>query len=53
MRSRCSRATSPSTVIGPEIAEALVSTALGLAVAIIAAMAFNYFTLASSRYVST
>ena len=30
--------------IGPKISEALVSTALGLGVAIIAAMAFNYFT---------
>ena len=31
-------------VIGPGIAEALVSTAFGLMVAIPAAMAFNYFT---------
>jgi biopolymer transport protein ExbB/TolQ len=30
--------------IGPKISEALVSTALGLAVAIIAAMSFNFFT---------
>jgi biopolymer transport protein ExbB/TolQ len=30
--------------IGPKISEALVSTALGLGVAIIAAMAFNFFT---------
>jgi biopolymer transport protein ExbB/TolQ len=32
------------TEIGPKISEALVSTALGLAVAIIAAMSFNYYT---------
>jgi len=30
--------------IGPKISEALVSTALGLGVAIIAAMSFNYYT---------
>jgi biopolymer transport protein ExbB len=30
--------------IGPKISEALVSTALGLAVAIVAAMSFNFFT---------
>ena len=30
--------------VGPAIAEALISTALGLGVAIIAAMAFNYYT---------
>ncbi|HEX4492622.1 MAG TPA: MotA/TolQ/ExbB proton channel family protein [Acidimicrobiia bacterium] len=30
--------------IGPKISEALVSTALGLAIAIIAAMSFNFFT---------
>jgi biopolymer transport protein ExbB/TolQ len=30
--------------VGPAIAEALISTALGLAIAIIAAMAFNYYT---------
>jgi biopolymer transport protein ExbB/TolQ len=32
------------SVIGPAIAEALIATAVGLAVAIIAAMAFNFFT---------
>jgi biopolymer transport protein ExbB/TolQ len=31
-------------VIGPSIAEALIETALGLAIAIPAAMFFNYFT---------
>jgi biopolymer transport protein ExbB len=31
-------------VVGPGIAEALVSTAFGLLVAIPAAMAYNYFT---------
>jgi biopolymer transport protein ExbB/TolQ len=31
-------------VVGPSIAEALYSTAVGLGVAIPAAMAFNYFT---------
>jgi biopolymer transport protein ExbB/TolQ len=30
--------------IGPKISEALVSTALGLGVAIIGAMSFNFFT---------
>jgi biopolymer transport protein ExbB/TolQ len=39
------------TQIGPKISEALVSTALGLAVAIIAAMAFNYFTSRVESYV--
>jgi biopolymer transport protein ExbB/TolQ len=37
--------------IGPKISEALVSTALGLGVAIIAAMAFNYFTSRVEAYV--
>lgn len=37
--------------IGPKISEALVSTALGLAVAIMAAMAFNYFTSRVEQYV--
>ena len=37
--------------IGPKISEALVSTALGLAVAIIAAMAFNFFTSRVESYV--
>jgi len=37
--------------IGPKISEALVSTALGLGVAIIAAMAFNYFTSRVEQYV--
>lgn len=37
--------------IGPKISEALVSTALGLAIAIIAAMAFNYFTARVEQYV--
>lgn len=37
--------------IGPKISEALVSTALGLAVAIIAAMAFNFFTSRVELYV--
>jgi biopolymer transport protein ExbB/TolQ len=39
------------TGIGPKISEALVSTALGLGVAIIAAMAFNYFTSRVEQYV--
>ncbi len=39
------------TEIGPKISEALVSTALGLGVAIIAAMAFNYFTSRVEQYV--
>jgi biopolymer transport protein ExbB len=37
--------------IGPKISEALVSTALGLGVAIIAAMAFNYFTSRVEHFV--
>jgi biopolymer transport protein ExbB/TolQ len=37
--------------IGPKISEALVSTALGLAVAIIAAMSFNFFTSRVEQYV--
>jgi biopolymer transport protein ExbB/TolQ len=37
--------------IGPKISEALVSTALGLGVAIIAAMAFNFFTARVEQYV--
>lgn len=37
--------------IGPKISEALVSTALGLGVAIIGAMAFNYFTSRVENYV--
>ena len=37
--------------IGPKISEALVSTALGLGVAIIAAMSFNYFTSRVEQYV--
>jgi len=39
------------TDIGPKISEALVSTALGLGVAIIAAMAFNFFTSRVEQYV--
>jgi biopolymer transport protein ExbB len=39
------------TEIGPKISEALVSTALGLGVAIIAAMAFNYFTSRVEQFV--
>lgn len=39
------------TEIGPKISEALVSTALGLGVAIIAAMAFNFFTNRVEQYV--
>jgi biopolymer transport protein ExbB/TolQ len=37
--------------IGPKISEALVSTALGLGVAIIAAMAFNFFTTRVEQFV--
>ncbi|MBX3158811.1 MAG: MotA/TolQ/ExbB proton channel family protein [Deltaproteobacteria bacterium] len=37
--------------IGPSISEALVSTAIGLGVAIIAAMAFNFFTARVEQYV--
>lgn len=37
--------------IGPAIAEALIATAVGLGVAIIAAMAFNYFTARVERFV--
>lgn len=37
--------------IGPKISEALVSTALGLGIAIIAAMAFNFFTARVEQYV--
>jgi len=37
--------------IGPKISEALVSTALGLGVAIIAAMSFNFFTSRVEQYV--
>src|SRR4051794_793709 len=40
-----------TTEIGPKISEALVSTALGLAVAIIAAMSFNFFTSRVEQYV--
>ncbi|MBC7551351.1 MAG: MotA/TolQ/ExbB proton channel family protein, partial [Cellulomonas sp.] len=36
--------------IGPKISEALVSTALGLGVAIISAMAFNFFTSRVEQY---
>jgi biopolymer transport protein ExbB/TolQ len=39
------------TQIGPKISEALVSTALGLGVAIIAAMAFNFFTSRVEQFV--
>src|ERR1700749_54007 len=39
------------TEIGPKISEALVSTALGLGVAIIAAMSFNFFTSRVEQYV--
>lgn len=38
-------------VIGPAIAEALIATAVGLAVAIIAAMAFNFFTTRVESFV--
>lgn len=37
--------------IGPKISEALVSTALGLGVAIIAAMAYNFFASRVEQYV--
>jgi biopolymer transport protein ExbB len=37
--------------IGPKISEALVSTAIGLGVAIIAAMSFNFFTSRVEQYV--
>jgi biopolymer transport protein ExbB len=37
--------------IGPKISEALYSTALGLAVAILGAMAFNYFTSRVEQFV--
>ena len=37
--------------IGPKISEALVSTALGLGVAIIGAMSFNFFTSRVEQYV--
>ena len=37
--------------IGPKISEALVSTALGLAIAIIGAMSFNFFTSRVEQYV--
>ena len=37
--------------IGPKISEALVSTALGLGVAIIAVMAFNFFTSRVEQFV--
>lgn len=39
------------TEIGPKISEALVSTALGLGVAIIGAMSFNYFTAKVEQFV--
>jgi len=37
--------------IGPSISEALVATALGLAIAIVAAMAFNFFTSRVEQFV--
>jgi biopolymer transport protein ExbB/TolQ len=37
--------------IGPKISEALVATALGLGIAIIAAMAFNFFTARVEQFV--
>ncbi|MGE5184713.1 MAG: MotA/TolQ/ExbB proton channel family protein [Acidobacteriota bacterium] len=37
--------------IGPKISEALVSTALGLGIAIIGAMSFNYFTSRVEQFV--
>jgi biopolymer transport protein ExbB/TolQ len=39
------------TTIGPKISEALVSTGIGLAIAIIAAIAFNYFTSRVEQFV--
>ena len=39
------------TEIGPKISEALVSTALGLGVAIIGAMSFNFFTSRVEQFV--
>jgi len=39
------------TEIGPKISEALVSTALGLGIAIIGAMSFNFFTSRVENYV--
>jgi biopolymer transport protein ExbB/TolQ len=39
------------TEIGPKISEALVSTALGLGIAIIGAMSFNYFTSRVEQFV--
>ena len=39
------------TEIGPKISEALVSTAIGLGVAIIGAMSFNYFTSRVEQFV--
>jgi len=37
--------------IGPKISEALISTALGLAIAILGAMSFNYFTARVESFV--
>ncbi len=39
------------TEIGPKISEALVSTALGLGVAIVGAMSFNFFTARVEQFV--
>lgn len=39
------------TEIGPKISEALVSTALGLGIAIIGAMSFNFFTARVEQFV--
>jgi biopolymer transport protein ExbB/TolQ len=39
------------TEIGPKISEALVATALGLGIAIIAAMSFNFFTSRVEQFV--
>lgn len=39
------------TEIGPKISEALVATALGLGIAIIGAMSFNYFTARVEQFV--